>query len=342
MADDVLIPAGELRARVAAVFRALGVPADQAAVGADVLVTADLRGVSSHGVALLPKYVAWYRRGEIEPDPRWRVVRETAATANVDAGRGLGVMLAPRAMDLAIGKARDTGIGLVTLRNGRHLGMAGYHAMLALRHDMIGICLTASPPFMVPPGGRVPAIGSNPIAVAVPGGEHPPFVFDAAMTVAAGHRVGEARRSGALLPGGLVADEEGRPVLHAAPAPAETRLLPIGATPELGAHKGFGLALVVEILAGVLSGSGFAARHGVDVANHVLAAVDVASFTPLDGFRATMDELLGTLEALPPAAGASGVRIPGAASARISQERKERGIPVTADVLALLERPAPA
>ena len=161
--DAVRVQEAPLRATVAAIFEKMGVPAGDAELAADVLVTADLRGGESHGVSnMLRTYVAAYNRGEINPHPNWRVVRETPATANVDSDRGLGIIVAPKAMEIAIEKARATGLGMVTISNGRHMGMASYHAMLALKHDMIGISMTACPPPSCPPLGRRPEWAPTP------------------------------------------------------------------------------------------------------------------------------------------------------------------------------------
>ena len=333
----ILVPAAELQQVVQSVFRHFGVPLDLAEQGAKVIVAADLRGVESHGVSgVFEKYVSWFRNGEINPQPVWRILRETVATANIDADRGLGIMMAPAAMHLAIDKARRNGLGLVTLRGGRHLGMAGYHAMLALPHDMIGICMTASPPLMVPPNGRTPIIGTNPIAVAVPSGSRPAFVFDGAMSVTSGHNLRLARRQGSLLPGGLVADEAGMPVLDPGPVPSETRLLPLGSTVEGGSYKGFALACIVQVLTGVLSGSGFAAQLGFDVANHLLAAIDVAAFQPVGDFKSMMDAFLDAIKATPPVDGTDGVRIPGVAGWHIASQRETGGVPIDLDTATWL------
>ena len=150
-ADAVRVGADPLRATVTAIFEKLAVPAEDARLAADVLVTADLRGVESHGVSnMLRAYIRGYNSGEVNPRPSWRIVRETAATANIDSDAGLGIIMAPKAMDVAIDKAKNTGVGMVTISNGRHMGMASYHAMMALEHDMIGISMTGCPPSVLP------------------------------------------------------------------------------------------------------------------------------------------------------------------------------------------------
>ena len=162
-ADAVRVREADLRATVGAILEKMNVPPKDAALGADALVTADLRGVETHGVSnMLRAYVAGYNRDEINPTPNLQIVRETASTANMDSDRGLGIIVTPKAMDIAIEKARNTGLGMVTITNGRHLGMASYHAMMALKHDMIGMCMTGCPPSVLPTFGSVPPPGHQP------------------------------------------------------------------------------------------------------------------------------------------------------------------------------------
>ena len=334
----ISIPAERLREHVAALFRAVGVPEEDALVGADVLVTADLRGVTSHGVSnMLRHYLDWFDASEIRPEPEWRITRESASTANVDADRGLGIFLAPKLMRVAMEKASTTGIGFVTLHGGRHLGMCAYHSMLAPGESMIGICMSATGPLMVPTHGSEPMLGSNPISVAAPTGGSHPFVFDAAMTVSSGNRIVSARRAEDLVPGGVIADEAGRPVMDPSPAPESIRLLPLGGAPETGSHKGYGLAMVVEVLAGILSGAGFGATHGFDVANHVLAAIDIEAFVPVEDFLSQMDDYLETLRSTPPAPGAERVVTPGELSGATFDTRNANGIPLSAETVDWLD-----
>ena len=194
--------------------------------------------------------------------PRMTIVRETPGTASIDSDRGLGIITTPKAMDIAIQKAAVVGIGMVTLGNARHLGMASYHAMLALEHDMIGVCMTSCPPSVVPTFGAEPRLGTNPIAIAVPSRHEAPFVFDAATSTVAGNKVGIARRLGVKLEPGWLADSEGTPIMEEADAPDNYTLLTLGSTRELGSHKGYGLSCMVDILAGVLTGFGYGAVPG--------------------------------------------------------------------------------
>ncbi|MCS7207901.1 MAG: Ldh family oxidoreductase [Dehalococcoidia bacterium] len=323
-----------LRSTVEAIFRKMGVSEEDARIGADVLVTADLRGVDTHGVSnMLRIYVEGYAQGTLNPRPRWRIVRETPATANVDSDFGLGIMVVPQVMRIAIRKAKETGVGMITIHNGRHLGMAAYHAMLALPHDMIGICMTATGPTMPPTFGREARLGTNPIAIAAPARTEPPFVFDAAMTVIANNKLRLARRLGTLVPPGVLANERGEPIMHPTPVPDKYFILPLGSMRELGSHKGYSLACMVEILGGVLSGAGFGFKLGRGAANHFVAAINIDAFTPVERFKDEMDEFLRSLRETPPAPGHERVVYAGLPEWEEEQVRRVQGIPLHPEVI---------
>lgn len=321
----------------AAILRHAGLGDDDARLAADVLVSSDLRGVDTHGVSnMLGVYVEWLRSGHAVAEPAVRVVRESPGTMTLDGDRGLGVVVGPRAMDMAIAKAAEVGVGIVTVGNSRHLGMAAYHAMLALDHDMIGVCTSAVGPIVVPTFGREPRLGTNPIAVAVPSGKEPPFVFDAAMSAIAGNRVTLAHRLGVQLPPGVVADEDGTPVMapsQAAAGYADVKLLPLGSTRETGSHKGYGLAVVVEVLGSVLSGSELLLRLGQGNAAHFFMALDIAAFTDVEAFRATMDDFVVSLRTTPPAPGHDRVLVAGLPEWEQETARRREGIPLHPDVV---------
>ena len=237
-------------------------------------------------------------------------------------------------MEIAIQKANAVGVGMVTVGNGRHMGMAAYHAMLALPHDMIGICTTAVGPYVLPTWGRVSRLGTNPIAVAVPCGDEPAFVYDAATSAVAGNKIISARRLNALIPPGLIADEEGQPIMEAVPAPERyTSLLPLGSTYETGSHRGYGLACVVEVLSSVLSGSqvGFLAAPGA--ANHFVAGMDLAAFADVSTFKRDVDEFVKGLKATPPARGHDRVVVAGQLEWETEQQRTVQGVPLHAEVI---------
>ncbi len=336
--DAVRIGADELRRIVTAIFQKVGVPSEDAALGADALVTADLRGVDSHGVSnMLRGYVNGYLEGRINPTPEWKVVRDQPSAATIDCDRGLGIIIGPKAMEIAIQKAKETGMGAVAMRNGRHMGMASYHAMLALKHDMIGMCMTAVGTNVLPTFGSEGRLGTNPVAVAVPAKEMHPFVYDVATSVVAANKLGLARRLGADIPGNFLADMEGRIISEPGPLPAQFKLLPFGGTRELGSHKGYGLAMVVEIMCSVLAGTVPAAMTQRGPANHFVAAFNIASFTPVEEFKQTMDEWLRLMEATPPAPGFERVLTPGQEEAEAEVERGVKGIPLHKEVIQWFE-----
>ncbi len=330
--DSVIVREEPLRSTVTAIFEKMKVPRGDAELAADVLLTSDLRGIDSHGVSnMLRSYVDGYNSGRINPSPNQRVVRETAATATLDADGGLGIITAPKAMEIAIRKARETGVGMVSVANGRHLGMASYHAMMALEHDMIGTCMTSAGPQVLPTFGAEPRLGTNPIAVAAPAKEEPPFVYDVATSVVAGNKLRLAKRIGAPLPGGFISDDQGTPIMEPTQLPEKYFLLPWGSNRELGSHKGYGMAMIVEILTSVLSGIGYSAGGGVN--NHYLAAYSIEAFTPVDEFKSAMDEFLRTLKNTPPAPGHERVMVPGQPEWEAEQDRRANGIPLHKEVI---------
>jgi len=339
--DLVRVPEVALRETVVSIFEKLGVPQDDSRVAANVLVTADLRGVESHGVSnMLREYVQGYRDGHTKLNPQWHILRESPSTASIDCDAGLGIIIAPKAMEIAIEKAKNVGMGMVTMSNGRHLGMASYHAMLALRHDMIGLCMTVTPPVMVPTFGAEPRIGTNPIALAAPADKEAPFVFDAATTVVAGNKLGLARRLGIKIPPGWIADADGTPIMEeVAPprpryqGPGQSRLLPLGTTREMSSHKGYGLAGIVEILSGILTGGGYGAKIGRNGFNHCVAAYNIEVFMDTQEFKRTMDEWLQMLKSTKPATGHQRVLYPGLPEADCEVEYRAKGIPFHHEVV---------
>jgi LDH2 family malate/lactate/ureidoglycolate dehydrogenase len=336
----IRVDPAKLKGCTAALLRNAGLPEADALLAADVLVTADLRGVDTHGVSnMLRWYLQLYREGIMNPLPAWKITRETPATANIDSDHGLGLVIAPKAMEIAISKALQVGVGMVTMHNGHHLGMAQYHALLAVPHNMIGICLTASGPLMVPTFGREPRLGTNPIAIAVPCNLEPPFVYDAATTVVPGNKILNAHRLGMALPPGLMAGEDGIPIMQSMLAPAVySRLLPLGSTPELASHKGYGLACMVEILTNVLGGVTFGAKLGPNSHNHFVAAISISAFVDLEDFKRTMDEFVCMLRTTPPAPGHERVLVPGQLEWEAEQNRRSNGIPLHPEVLDWLKK----
>ena len=336
--DAVRVPEARLRETVVAMFEKMDVPPEDARLAADALLVADLRGVETHGVSnTLRGYVRGYQEGRINARPDWRVVQDAPSAARVDSDFGLGLIIAPKAMQIAIEKAQKTGVGVVVVGNGRHLGMCAYHAMLALEHDMIGVCMSSGgAQSMVPTFARDPLLGTNPLAIAVPAGEEPAFVFDAATTAIAGNKTGLARRLGLKLPSGWLAEEDGTPVMDGLSDPPEqgqNRLLPLGSTREMGSHKGYSLGMVVDIMAGVLSGAGHSMRIPQGEMSHFLAAFNIANFLPVDDFKKDMDDMLRTLRTAAPAPGHDRVVYAGLPESEDEQERRANGIPLHKEVV---------
>jgi len=328
-----------LRSMVKSLFEKMGVPPADASIGADVVVTADLRGVDSHGVSnMVRSYLRGYSEGMINPRPEWTIERQSPATATIDCDAGLGIIIGPKAMEIAIEKARNVGVGMVTMKNGGHMGMISYYAMQALEHDMIGVAMTAAGPGVLPTFGREPRLGTNPIAVAAPAGKGHPFVLDIATSVVAANKLGLTRRIGSLIPGGYVTDMEGTPIMEEGPLPAQYRALPLGSTRELGSHKGYGLACVVEILCGILSGGGYAFLPE-SLANprghyrHMVAAYSIDAFTDVNEFKKLMDEWMQGLKETPTAPGHDRVLVPGQPEYESDLERREKGIPLHTEVI---------
>jgi LDH2 family malate/lactate/ureidoglycolate dehydrogenase len=343
----VRVDSEALRGVVTSLFEKVGLSPDDASLGADVLVMADLRGVDSHGVSnMLRSYLTGYNAGTINANPNWTIERQSPATATIDCDGGLGIIIGPKAMEIAIEKAKNVGLGMVTMKNGRHMGMASYHAMLALKHDMIGVAMTAVGAGVLPTFGQEPRLGTNPIAVAVPAGTEPPFVLDIATSIVAANKIALARRLGSLIPAGYIADMQGTPIMEEGPLPDQYRVLPVGSTREQGSHKGYGLACVVEILCGILSGGGyafmpqdrastgqiqgFAGRGG---ARHMVAAYSVDAFTDVGEFKALMDEWMQGLKATLPAPGHERVLVPGQPEYEAELDRREHGVPLHPEVI---------
>jgi LDH2 family malate/lactate/ureidoglycolate dehydrogenase len=336
------------------VFESLGVPEEDAHITAEVLVSADLRGVDSHGVARLRRYVDGIRNGLMNPQPDVQTITETPTTALIDAGSGLGQPVSYRAMERAIDKALDYGTGFVSVRMSNHFGIAGYYAMMALEHDCIGIAMTNSGRHVLPTFGRVPMLGTNPIAVAAPAGEEFPFVLDMATSTVPMGKLEVYRRLDKAMPLGWAADETGQPINDVERAMRLDRkregggLLPLGGAGEtLSGHKGYGLALMVEILSGVLAGAAYSdllgsesePEGGVVNLGHFFCALRVDAIRPVDEFRASMDDLQRRLKNTPKAEGQDRVYVHGEKEYEEADRRSRDGIPlnprVAEDLLGL-------
>lgn len=333
---QVKVSEQSLRKTVAAIFEKMGETSEDAVVGADVLVTSDLRGVETHGVSnMLRNYIDLYGSGELKPHADWRIVRESSATATIDAKKGLVTILGPQMMEIAIEKANDTGVGVVTVSNSGHSGAVGHHAMLAARRNMIGVTMTAGGAAVLPTFGAEPRFGTNPIAIAAPTRTEPPFLFDVATSAVAGNKTELARRIGATVDPNWITDLEGNPITDERTMPklGEYYLLPLGGTRENGSHKGYGFAMMAEILATVLSGALPGMLDIESGSSHHFAAYNISSFTDVEHFKDTMDDTLRTLRKTKPARGFSRVLYPGLSEHEEEIERRANGIPLHREVI---------
>lgn len=333
------VPAAVLRGFCEQVFRAVGVPPDGAALVADALVDADLRGHGTHGVARVPMYVERIRAGGIKAAPQIRVVRREGATAVVDADAALGQLAGAHAMGWATELAKGTGVGLVGVANSSRLGALGYIAMRAVPHDMIGVVCTNTGPLMAPWGGVDPVIGNNPVAVAVPTAGPFPIVFDTALSVTARGNILMASRRGEPIPQGWAIDRQGRPTTD----PNEALL---GSVLPVAGYKGYGMALILEILTGVLAGNRFGTLVG-DMAStdparhlgmaHLVAAIRIDAFLPVHEFKARLGELIEQVKGSRRREGVPAIFLPGERSYRERERRLREGIPLDVGLLDALK-----
>jgi LDH2 family malate/lactate/ureidoglycolate dehydrogenase len=322
-----------MRATVTGLFAALGMSQADAGQAADVLVYADTRGIDSHGVSnMTPRYVSWLKKGSINAAPQTQVLRDTGPAVTIDGDRGLGLVVGPPAMDLAIERARAHGIGVVLVTNAGHYGAAAYHAHRAVAHDMIGVSMTTGGILVAPTHGAERLLGLNPIGIAAPAGREIPFIFDASMSSVAGNKIALLNRVGGKVLPGWVARADGSPVMDEAPVPEGFMMLPLGGTREIGSHKGFGLMMMVEVLTTLLAGGGGGPLRRGD-STHYFAAYNVDAFSDVGQFKADTDAYLRRLLESKPAPGETRVIYPGVEEAEIEAERRERGIPYHPEVV---------
>jgi L-2-hydroxycarboxylate dehydrogenase (NAD+) len=328
------------------VFLAIGCPASDAKLAADVLINADLRGVDSHGVARLAGYVRLYDHGRLNPNPQIKIIHETPSTAVVDGDKGLGLVVAPQTMKIVMKKAKKVGSGWVSIQNSNHFGIAGYHAMLANKEDMIGWAMTNAAPLVVPTYSKEKLLGTNPIAVAIPAGKYEPFVADFATSAAAYGKLEILQRKNLPAPSGWVQDKDGAITDDANAIKNGGGLLPLGSDKEHGSHKGYGLGAVVDIFSGVLSGANFgpwvppfatAGFHGVveevgKGTGHFLGAMRIDAFRPKEDFKRDMDKWIERFSSAKAVEGQK-VWIPGEPEREITAERLKNGLPLIEKVV---------
>ncbi len=349
MIEATTYPAEALHEFATRVFERAGVPPADAFLAAEVLLAADLRGIDSHGVARLRPYHLALHDGRINPTPEMRLVRETLSTATLDGDNGLGLVVGPYANEIAMARALEAGSGWVSVRNTNHFGIAGYYVLRALERDLIGWAMTNSSALVAPVFGVARMLGTNPLAIAFPGLEEPPIVIDFATSAAAFGKIEIARRLGAPLPLGWAIDAEGRPTTDPADVYEGGALLPVGSTRELGGHKGYALAMMVDVLSGVLSGANwgpFAPSFAIEQAparsvgagiGHFFGALRIDGFIEPDDFKRQVDDLVRTFRSSAPAPGTEGPLIPGDPERAAEEVRRRDGIPLVPAVAEDLE-----
>ena len=323
------------------IFLKIGCSETNATTAATVLLSADLRGVDSHGIARLSGYIRLWEVDRINANPNVLIVHETPSTATVDGDKGLGLIVAPAAMQIAIAKAKNVGTGWVSVKNSNHFGIAGIHAMMALEHDMIGIAMTNASPLVAPTYAIERLLGTNPIAVAIPAGKNAPFVADFATTTAANGKLEILQRKNSATPDGWVQTKTGAPSNNAAEVKNGGALLPLGGDKEHGSHKGYMLGSIVDIFSGILSGANYGPwvppfpayvpmpqNMPGDGIGHFFGAMRIDAFRPAADFKTHMDNWITRFSAAQTAPGQDKVIIPGEPEAAIEAERRSNGIPV--------------
>ncbi|WP_258103821.1 Ldh family oxidoreductase [Marinoscillum sp. MHG1-6] len=338
-----------------AILKANGCSDSQARKSAEVLLSADLRGVDSHGVARLSGYVRLMDKNRVNTSPKIKVVHETPSTGVIDGDSGLGLTVGPEAMKLAIEKAKTAGSGWVSVRNSNHYGIAGYYAMMALEHDCIGIAMTNASPLVAPTFSKERLLGTNPIAVAIPADKEPPFVLDMATTTAANGKLEILQRKEIQAPSGWIQSADGEPTTDPYGVQNGGALLPLGGDRDHGSHKGYGLSAVVDIFSAVLSGANYGPWVPPFVAfldppsdpvgkgiGHFFGAMRIDAFRPAGEFKTHMDNWISRFKNAEPAMKGRQVLIPGDPEREMEKERRTNGIPlldkVVDDLKSLGER----
>ncbi|MEO6071165.1 MAG: Ldh family oxidoreductase [Chitinophagaceae bacterium] len=323
------------------VFLSIGCSETDAAVATNTLLSADLRGVDSHGVARLSGYVRLWEVKRVNAVPQIKTIHETLSTATIDGDKGLGLVVAPNAMQVAIDKAKAVGTGWVSVQNSNHFGIAACHAMMALPEDMIGIAMTNASALVAPTFSKERMLGTNPICVAVPAGKQPPFVADMATTTAANGKLEILQRKGIAAPEGWIQDKEGKSTSDPHALKNGGSLLPLGSHVEQGSHKGYALGSIVDIFSAVLSGANYGPwvppfpayvpmpenMPGQGI-GHFFGAMRLDAFRPADDFKKNMDQWIERFREAKTIEGYDKVLIPGDPEREIEEHRREAGIPL--------------
>ena len=329
--EPVLIAAEPLKAFCSQILQKIGLPESDADLTADNLVFADLRGTDTHGVSRLGVYVQLIEGKVVNTRPHPTIIKDNGATLLIDGDNALGQISGGFAMKSAIERAKKFGLSWVGVRNGGHLGALAYYAMMALPHDMIGICTTNTPPLLAPWGGKAPGIGNNPFAIAVPTGTDIPLVLDMALSVVARGNLFLAAKEGKKIPQGWAIDKNGAPTQDPNEA-LKGSVLPIGA------YKGAGIAIMIDVLCGVLMGAAFGQDTGSIVPpdlskplglGHVMAAIAINSFISMDDFKIRIGRYIEQIKQNPLAEGFDEVVVPNEKEFQTEMNRRKKGIPLS-------------
>lgn len=338
---EQIIPYTTLLAFTESIFKKIGCPATDASTAAKALLSADLRGIDSHGVARLSGYVRLWEAKRVNAFPTISIVHETPSTAVVDGDSGLGLVVAPYAMQVAINKAKQVGTGWVSVSNSNHFGIAGHHAMMALQHDMIGIAMTNASALVAPTFSIERMLGTNPICVAIPAGTEPAFVADLATTTAANGKLEILQRKSQQAPTGWIQDKDGSPSTNPHELKGGGALLPLGGDRDHGSHKGYALGAVVDIFSAVLSGANYGPwvppfpayvpmpenQPGKGI-GHFFGAMRIDAFRPAEDFKKHMDQWIQRFRSAKTRQDQARVLIPGDPEREAEAERLKNGIPL--------------
>lgn len=323
------------------VFNKIGCSDAHAETATKALLSADLRGIDSHGVARLSGYVRLWEAKRVNANPDIKIIHETPSTAVVDGDSGLGLVIAPLAMQIAIEKAKKVGTGWVSVQNSNHFGIAAHHAMMALQYDMIGMAMTNASPLVAPTFSIDKMLGTNPICVVAPAGAEPPFVADLSTTTAANGKLEILQRKNLQTPDGWVQDKEGNPSNDPHILKRGGALLPLGGDREHGSHKGYALGAIVDIFSALLSGANYApwvppfpayvpmpAQQPGKGIGHFFGAMRIDAFRPADEFKQHMDNWIKGFRNATPVKGEEKVLVPGDPEREFEEERMKNGIPL--------------
>ncbi len=332
------------------VFLKIGCTEEDADLSTKVLLSADMRGVDSHGIARLSGYVRLWEAKRVNATPHINILHQIPSTATIDGDAGLGLVVAPKAMQVAIDRAKNVGTGWVSVQNSNHFGIAAYHSMMVLEHDMIGISMTNASPLVAPTFSTERLLGTNPICVAIPAGKQPPFVADLATTTAANGKLEILQRKNEQAPAGWIQDKTGASTTDAHALKTGGALLPLGGDREHGSHKGYALGAIVDIFSAVLSGANYGPwvppfpayipmpenMPGKGI-GHFFGAMRIDAFRPAEDFKNHMDNWIERFRSAETINGFEKVLIPGDPEREMEEERKKNGIPLHTAVVSDLK-----